>query len=330
MNCPIISSGIVCPGGFGSGALTAPWTLTTASDATGMRDYETFLVDRDAAELKRWQKEPRLRRASPISYYLLEAAHQALSAAPHVDPKRTGVVAALFLGCLVYSIRFYRQIADEGRRFASPLLFPETVFNSPLSHVVSTLGLGGPVYSQVGDTSCWATALRTARCWLANERADHVLILGAEEFEPHELDAFKVAGLFRPRLTVGEGAGAVLLARESGRHGVNLAAVADGHAFKSRKEAGKAAAKCLANLPSDCPLLPTATGWTERVVPRILRSRTMLADSLPNQCIAGTASCAWNTIFAANLLQNAVDYDELVVPYFGHSQQCAAAHLVRI
>lgn len=327
MNFPIVSSGVVCPGGFGGEALRAAWPVTGTLNAGGTREYDTMLVDRNAPALKRWQKEPRLRRASPISYYLMEAADQALSAAPHVDRARTGVVVSLFLGCLVYSIRFYRQLSNDGRRFASPLLFPETVFNSPLSHVASILGLGGPVHSQVGDMSCWATALRTAQCWLAKGRADHVLVLSAEEFDPHELDAFRAAGFFRQRLTVAEGAGAMLLSRGGNGPGIGLAAVADGHAFYDREGAKAAASQCLAELPRDCPVLKTAAGWTEKIEEHALRGRITLEGGPSNSSIAGTASCAWNTILAADILRETDQHRGLVIPYFGLSQQCGAAHL---
>jgi len=329
MNFPIISSGVVCPGGMGEGALQETWHVARTRGAGGVAEYDTMLVDRNAPALKRWQKEPRLRRASPISYYLVEAADQALSAVPHVDRAKTGVVGSLFLGCLVYSVKFYRQLNDDGRRFASPLLFPETVFNSPLSHMASVLGLGGPVYSQVGDTSCWGTALRTAQCWLTRGRVDHVLVLGAEEFEPHELDAFQAAGLFRQRPAVAEGAGAMLLSRGGRGCGVELAAVADGHVFHSREGAKAAAIQCLKELPEDCPVLKTATGWTEKVEEYALHDRTTVDEALPNPSIAGTASCAWNTILAANILRRTDQLCGLVIPYFGLSQQCAAAHLTR-
>lgn len=330
MNWPIISSGVVCPGGMGKEALRIPWKTSMTPNAAGTCEHETFLVDRNAPELKRWQKEPRLRRASPISYYLVEAADQALSAAPNIDRRRTGVVAALFLGCLVYSIRFYRQLMNDGRRFASPLLFPETVFNSPLSHIVSTLGLGGPVHSQIGDTSSWAAALRTAHCWLTKGSADHVLVLGAEEFDPHALDAFQAAGLFRRRLIVGEGAGAILLSREGGHSKISLKEIADGYAFQSRREARTAARRCLENLSSECPVMQTAAGWTEDAVMPLLREHAVVKNPSPNQCIAGTASGAWHTILGVDLLGEAESFNELVIPYFGYSQQTAAVRLGRL
>lgn len=325
MSHPVIASGVVCPGGFGPEALTRPWITTPIRDAARQRDYATYLVDAQAPELKRWEKEPRMRRASPITYYMIEAAHQALEAAPWIDRSRTGVIATFFLGCLVFTIRFYRQITEEGRRFASPAMFPETVFNSPVSHVVSVLGLGGPVYSQVGDKSCWANALRTAQCWLACGSADQVLVLGAEEFDPHELDAFRVAGLFRRKLFVGEGAGAILLARDGPADSTSLANVVDGFSFADRAGAIDAAGRCLGQFDSGCPVLSTATGWMHPVAAYASEGREVIDHPGNPACEAATATCAWDTILAARLPPSRL---EVIVPYWGLSRQCAAARLV--
>ena len=241
MKLSVLSAGGVTPAGLGSDAITAPWPAAATTSAAG-RPVRAGLVDPRQPGLVRWEKEPRLRRASPITYFMIEAVDQALQAAPDTDRDRTGIIAAFFLGCLVYSVRFYRQITTEGRRFASPVLFPETVFNSPLSHVVATLGLGGPAYSQIGDKSCWATALRTARCWLARGECDRVIVVGAEEFEPHEVDALHAGGLLRGGLQPCEGAVALLLAPSDGTapalHGVQ-----DGFSFTSRNNAAAAAAR---------------------------------------------------------------------------------------
>lgn len=325
MTAKILSSGVVCPGGFGAKALEKKWEPSIVATAAGSRDCEVCLVDRAAPELRRWEKEPRLRRASPISYYLVEAANQALEKIPEIDRQRTGVVCAFFLGCLVYTVRFYRQITTEGRRSASPVLFPETVFNSPLSHVVSVLGLGGPVYSQVGDTSCWSSALRTASTWLARGSADHVIVIGAEEFESHQLDAYQAGGLFRRRLRVGEGAGAILLGREDADGLVTLREVHDGFSFTGKEEAVAAARDCGAQIPSECPVMDTASGWMVPVAAQAVANRRIIADKPGKEAVeAATASCAWHTITAANILEKGLE-QQLAIPFWGLSQQCGLA-----
>lgn len=328
MTFPIISSGVVCPGGFGSEALQSDWQPTRVRNAAGTREHDVFLVDRNAPQLRRWEKEPRLRRASPISYYLIEAANQVLEKVPDIDRKRTGIVGAFFLGCLVYTVRFYRQITQEGRRSASPVIFPETVFNSPLSHVVSALDLGGPVYSQVGDTSCWSSALRTAQTWLTRGTADHVIVIGAEEFEPHQLDAYRAGGLFRKTLRVGEGAGAILLGRDNVNTPARLRVVHDGFSFGSTQEAAMAARDCVQTVPLDCPVMDTASGWMVPLAAHAIGERRMLPGPAGRVIEAATASCAWNTTFAADII--AADREQTIaVPFWGLSQQCGLAECSR-
>lgn len=324
MKFQIISSGVVCPGGFCSDALRSSWLPTLVTEAAGNRQYEVFLVDRDAPQLRRWETEPRMRRASPVSYYVLEAASQALERVPNLDRERTGVVGAFFLGCFVYSVRFYRQLTREGRRIASPVIFPETVFNSPLSHVVSTLRLGGPVYSQIGDTSCWSSALRTAQTWLARGIADHVLVVGAEEFEPHQLDAFRAGGLFRKAMRIGEGAGAILLAREEARSTVALREVQHGFSFVSADEALSAVQSCLDAVPSYYAVLDTASGWMAPLVSSLVGNRRTLPGASGCVIEAATASCAWNTALAVELIA-AGTANDIAVPFWGLSQECGIA-----
>lgn len=324
----VLSYGALSPGGIGPQALNEQWHQTDILSGSKNNSHSVCLVDRTLPELKSWEKAPRLRRASPISYFMIEAAQQALAAAPSIDLSRTGVVASFFLGCLLYSVRFYRQIVTEGRRFASPVLFPETVFNSPVSHLVSTLGIGGPVYSQVGDKSCWATALRTAECWLRCGTVDHVLVLGAEEFDPHELDAFRAAGWLKAshldsNFTPSEGAGALLLTSSAEESNIALTGLVDGYSFLSKKSARHAALECLQQFDDESPILVTATSWTKPIESQLLGSR-LFQDELPVQGEAFTATAAWDTIRGLKLLEEGKT-NEIIIPYWGLSQQIAAA-----
>ena len=325
MKISIRSSGVVCPGGLGEKSLHDEWPLTKIKNAAGTRSFDVGLVDRNNPALRMWEKEPRLRRASPISLYTIEAASQALSAVPNLDLSRTGIVVSYFLGCLVYSVRLYKQMTSEGRRYASPILFPETVFNSPVSHLVATLKLGGPVYSQIGDSSCWANSLRTAECWLRTGTADHVLVIGAKEFDLHELDAMQSVGWFQNGLSLGEGAGALLLSTEAGTSNTSLASVHDGYSFNSKQGAVQSARELLAELPTDCPVLPTGSGWTRTIDSKVCGERSVSkSQRLP--CEAFTATAAWDTIRAMTLLDQKRE-GRMIVPYWGYSQQSAAALL---
>jgi len=326
MKIGVLSSGIVSPHGIGSlGTALSPEMVSTAE---GAHTHPVALVDRNAPELLKWSKEPRMRRASPISYYMIEAAHQALSAIPSLDLSRVGIVATFFLGCLMYSVKFYRQIYNEGRRFGSPVLFPETVFNSPVSHVVSVLGIGGPVYSQIGDKSSWVTGLRTAESWLRNGSADHVIVLGAEEFDPIALDAFYSAGLITKEMVTGDGAGAVLLgASGGGDEVIFIDKIADGYGFADKLGAVNAATSCLNQFPGETPILSTATSWTRTVEQKITEGRSLIPmDHL--LCEAFTARTGWDTLLGIQLMRER-KLDGIIIPYWGLSQQIGAAQFTR-
>ena len=326
MKIQVLSSGIVSP--YGIGTLGSMVPHQSLSNTEGNRSHPVALVDRNAPELLKWSKEPRLRRASPLSYYMIEAAHQALSAIPDADLSRVGIVATFFLGCLMYSVRFYRQISNEGRRFGSPILFPETVFNSPVSHVVSVLGIGGPVYSQIGDKSCWANGLRTAECWLRNGSADHVIVLGAEEFDPIALDAFESVGLITKDVVIGDGAAAILLgSKPRGGTEITLQKVADGYSFANKAAAAHAATDCLNQFPEGTPLLATASSWARAVEKKVLGGRSMIRpDNV--LCEAFTARAGWDTLLGVQMMSER-NLEGLIIPYWGLTQQIGAAYFTR-
>ena len=321
----ILSTGSVSP--VGVGKIGSPEKCPEISLVGSSATHPVALVDKNAPEILKWSKEPRLRRASPISYYLIEAANQALAPFPDLDRTRIGVVVAFFLGCIDYSVKFYRQITTEGRRYGSPILFPETVFNTPISHVVATLGIKGPVYSQIGDKSAWVTALRTAECWMKNGSADHVIVLGAEEFDPHVLDALHASRLLKKGLPIAEGAGAVLLSSKGNGSRVKLASAKDGYCFANRSEAIETAVACLSNTPHSTPILSTSNGWNSNAESFAATGREWLFDKKLN-CEAFTASAAWETIRGIQLIQE-LQLTSLVIPHWGITQQSGVIHLVR-
>lgn len=321
----VLSTGSVSPSGFG--LLGVPENCPEMAFPGSNALHPVASVDPKHPELLKWSKEPRLRRASSLSYFLMEAAHQALAPFPQIDRSRVGVVSAFFLGCVDYSIKFYRQITKEGRRFGSPILFPETVFNTPVSHVVATLGLGGPVYSQIGDKSCWVSALRTAECWLRNGSADHVLVLAAEEFDPHVLSGLHASRLLKKDLPVADGAGAVLLSAKEVGTGVKLASVHDGYCFSNNSQATQAASACLSEIPASVSVLSTGSGWNSKLERSVGSRRNWLVDKkLHGE--AFTASAAWETIRGIQLLQE-LNLPELAIPHWGMTQQHGCIHLMR-
>lgn len=324
----ILSVGVSCPGGLGVEALedSTGWPVEGVPGVGGGGKVRRVArIDCGGEPFNRWRMAPRLRRASPLSHHLIEAVAQCLEARPGIDLSRVGVVGAFFLGALEYSVRFYKGLTDDGRRFASPLLFPETVVNSPLSHVVAELGIGGPVYSQTGDTSCWASALRTAQVWLANGDADHVVVAGAEEFNAHELDGLGAVRWFDggSELRLAEGAGAVLLGRAATDGMARIVRVVDGFCYRTREGAREAARECLEAVGNVGRVADTASTWMRPVATGVTGGNALLGLSSGPRYEAFTASCAWNTILSVK----AAAAGPVLVPYWGLSHQIAAAEI---
>ncbi len=160
-------------------------------------------------------KTPRLRRSSAISYFSVAAGLAALENAGFaITPEsaaRTAVVFAISDGGVQYTRRFYEQIVKQGANCASPLLFPETVYNAPASHLSAQLGLDGASYTLAGDGSVGMSALHFGAQLLDTHDIDQCLVVGAEECDWVLCEAYRDWRFAKTPLA--EGAAAVLLNR---------------------------------------------------------------------------------------------------------------------
>ncbi|MBV8226663.1 MAG: hypothetical protein JO232_15905 [Verrucomicrobia bacterium] len=174
-------------------------------------------------------RQPRLRRSGTISLLGAAAGFDALvDAGLKPDSKsdnRIAVVFAICSGGIKYTRRFYHEIVAQGANSASPLLFPETVYNAPASHLAALLGIDGQSYTLVGDSSVSLSAIHFGVELLTmHHELDRCLVVGTEEADWLLADAFaswrmatnqnrfEVYG--RASGTIfGEGAAAVLLGR---------------------------------------------------------------------------------------------------------------------
>ena len=169
-----------------------------------------------------WSRHPRLRRASQITRFATAAAIEALGAdAARVSDGslRLGIVYCVMAGCVNYSSRFYQEVMADPAT-ASPLLFPETVFNAPASHLAALLGTPAINYTVVGDDTAFIQGLATAAGWLAEDRLDGCLVIGAEECDWLTSEAMR---LFDRETVLAEGAGAIYLRNDD--EGVRLEAI---------------------------------------------------------------------------------------------------------
>jgi 3-oxoacyl-(acyl-carrier-protein) synthase len=293
---------------------------TTISEKFGDRAYGVFRVPESAME---GAAHPRLRRASVISRFAAAAGLDALRAAgvklDSQNAERTALIFAISNGGVIYTKRFYRDVVDAGAQSASPLLFPETVFNAPASHLSAILGITGATYTLVGDGAVSLIAIRMAEDLMANESLDYCLIVGTEEVDWLLCDAYRRWRLLRSAppiepfgqqrgMILSEGAGAVLLARE-GPFAIESAH--PGASFTKRVEAEKVLGRIISELAQTKIdfVISSANGTfvdqaeyraLERVVPNavVYTAKPALGES------TGAAG-VWQIILAAQALRSA-------------------------
>lgn len=187
----ITGSGAVSPAGWGvealvkmirSGETIEPSPIERPSGETTV----STPVLRVPAEGATTPKFARLRRTSPISKFAAAAAAEALGEERLADiaagKLRVGVIFTLTNGCVNYSNRFYGEaLADPA--MASPILFPETVFNAPSSHLSAMIGSSAPNDTLIADSTGFFSGLDLAVEWIERGDVDGCLVVSAEEID---------------------------------------------------------------------------------------------------------------------------------------------------
>ncbi len=170
-------------------------------------------------------RHPRLRRVSPVSKFAAAAAVEALgperAARVAAGELRLGVLCSLMNGCVNYSNRFFGEVLADPAT-ASPIVFPETVFNAPSSHLSALFGSRAPNDTLIGDGAEVFTALEIATEWLLRGDCDGVLVVAPEELDWLSAEALR---LHAKGYVPSEGAAALYL--EAGGEGPALLAVPD-------------------------------------------------------------------------------------------------------
>jgi 3-oxoacyl-(acyl-carrier-protein) synthase len=275
MSLHIAGMGWVTP--LGSG-IDEVWTRLLNGDAAMAeplssplgRDYPVYRVP--ASATGKAPAHPRLRRSSAISRFAVVAGLEALTHANlKLDPEiaqRTALIFAVSNGGVIYTKRFYHDIVESGAQAASPLLFPETVFNAPASHLAAILGITGASYTLVGDGAVGLLALKMAEDLMVSDTLDYCLVVGAEEADWLLCDAYRKWRLLRsappiepfhlpPRGTIlSEGAGAVLIARSGP---IQIERISSGTNFSHQREARVAVENVFVELSDPVPDLITAS-----------------------------------------------------------------------
>lgn len=194
----------------------------------------------------------RLRRTSPITQFGVAAGLEALGESASLfanGPLRLGIVQCVMSGSINYSRRFYDETLRDPAT-ASPLVFPETVFNAPASHIAALLGTTAINYTLIGDPGTFLQGLALASNWLLNDQVDGCLVIGAEEIDWLTADAFH---RFQRNLILSEGAGAVFLRTEpTTANSIQLLKITDSHPFLQKQNRHCAALKMRLQLSESC------------------------------------------------------------------------------
>ena len=209
-------------------------------------------------------------------------------------------------GCVNHSRRFYDETLRDPAT-ASPLVFPETVFNAPGSHLAAVLGNTAINYTLVGDPGTFLQGLALGAQWLSHESIDGCAVVGAEEMDWLTADAFR---LFNQKVILSAGAGAVYLRREpTTPPAIELRAVTNAYLYGQNQTRDEAALRARRELPlgssdellcdgaQDIRRLDAAesSAWADWCGTRI-SSKKILSEGL-------MAAAAWQCIVAIETLK---------------------------
>jgi 3-oxoacyl-(acyl-carrier-protein) synthase len=276
-------------------------------------------------------KLPRLRRSSRISLAAAGVA-SAASGGPESLAGRVAVIFATSDGGVIYSRKFYDQVVRDGS--GSPLLFPETVYNAPASHIAAMHNLDGITYTLVGDASVGLAAMRLGVDLIESGQADSCIVTGAEEVDWILCEAYGKWRLAsgqpgsRHGAIIAEGAAAIVLGRQGD---YRLEAVSDGVPFFRQSESSQSLTAALAQLPLSTPPARVISSANGTFVDRAERVAVEAAcGALP----ALYPKASLGDAFGASALMQIICAMEslrrdpagpVLVPVIGLNQQAAAA-----
>jgi 3-oxoacyl-(acyl-carrier-protein) synthase len=233
-------------------------------------------------------------------------------------------------GCVSYSRRFYDEVLKDPAT-ASPILFPETVFNAPSSHLAAYLNTQAINYTMIGDPGTFLQGLAVAAGWLLDGRVDLGLVIGAEELDWLVATAQR---RFSSDVVISEGAGALVIERaEASGPGIEIdrisepvlytAATSQAAAVRRvRNEAGvDNADTVLVDSLTGAPHVDRAeaNAWSDWTGPRI-SVKKLLGEPF-------AAGSAWQCVVAAEHLSRG-RHSSAIVNVVGCNQQAIAARLV--
>ncbi len=266
---------------------------------------------------------PRLRRSGVMTQHIVAAALEALGADASIiqaGKLRLGVIVSMMAGGVTYSRRFYEEVLQQPAT-ASPLVFPETVFNAPASHLSAYLRSPTLNYTLVGDDGMFLQGLALAAHWLELGHAEACLVAGAEEMDWIVADALRI---FK-RDTFYSGGAGVLYLKKNAPAAVELGAVTDSFSFTQNQNRAHAVRGMVAQLGggSHEELLCTGDrqpGLCDRYPGPHLALKPLLGEAF-------VASAAWQCVAACAAVARQA-HPSAAVAVTGTNQQAIGARFV--
>ena len=155
------------------------------------------------------------RRLDRLSVWSLVASALALQDArldlELVDRARVAVVCGTGYGCIELTEAFFRSMAENGFDKADPILFPETLANSPAAHVARVFGIRGPNLTVGRKGQSGEAALAMAGSLLRHHQADVAIVFAGDVYTRPMQEWFEAAGSLRKGFVPGEGLAAVVM-----------------------------------------------------------------------------------------------------------------------
>ncbi len=275
---------------------------------------------------------PRLRRVSPLTHYAAAATLEAVAGLSNeVRERGLGLIFCLQIGPVQYAARFLHEVLEDPAT-ASPLLFPETVFSAPASHVAALVGQPPLVHTLLGDPGVFLHGVAMAAGWLAAEKVSACVVVSTEELNWVQADAIRH---FDRAAVFSGGAAAVCLSlNPEDSLGAAFATITDPHPVTGEHRQRDAADAMRRQLGSGRPgeLLCDGVGgaprlsraeadaWQDWVGPRVSPKR-VLGEGL-------VAAAGWQMVLAAAKVA-ASEHETAVVSVVTCAREAIGARLVR-
>jgi 3-oxoacyl-[acyl-carrier-protein] synthase II len=159
------------------------------------------------------------RRLDRLSVWALVAASLAIKDArldlSNLDRSRIAVVFGTGLGCIELTEAFFQSADKYGWSGTDAAVFPETLGNSPASHVARVLDLRGPNLTVSSKGRSGECALEQAASLLRHGQADMAVVLAGDTLTRTVSEWFEVAGA---QFVPSEGVTAIVLTTEPTAH----------------------------------------------------------------------------------------------------------------